>query len=313
MGFLARFVCLVAAAAIFNSFALAAPAVADTTIRIGGSTNDTPALKQIAAIYHSANPGTSFSVAGSSSGQGIAALKAGTLDIACSDVAIDDPAFDDATIGVVGFVFVVGKGAGVKNLTRQDVIGIYSGKITNWKQIGGNDLSVVPFSRPIGAGTRFVFEMTVAKTLIPMTVEPDAIAVVNAVATTPGGIGYSSTNYVGDHQDLVVDYEGVAPTDQNILDHIYKFSTDEHAYTFKGADPAVKAFLAFTTTQRQILKSYGILVSALTPLRAHAAFSSGEHLHVRRLLAALTGDQAGLTRFNVSNPVKLGVNKGASL
>jgi len=238
------------------------PAGADAAIRVGGSTNDTPALKAVAAAYRSAHPSATFSIVGSSSGEGIAALRAHTIDIACSDVAVNDPAFIDTKLGVVGFVFVVGSGAGVTNLTRADVQGIYSGKITNWKQIGGNDLPIVPFSRPIGAGTRFIFEMTVAKTLVPMTIEPDATSVVKAVAVTPGGIGYSSTNYVGDHQNLVVKYEGVAPTDANILDHVYKFETDEHAYTLADAPDEARAFLAFVATQAAILKSFGILSAA---------------------------------------------------
>ncbi len=237
------------------------PASADATVRIGGSTNDTPALTKISVAYQAANPGTTISIKGSSSGEGIAALKGRSLDVACSDVAVDDPDLNDTKIGVVGFVFVVGSGAGVTNLTRADVQGIYSGKFTNWKQIGGNDLPIVPFSRPLGVGTRFIFEMTVAKTLVPMEIKPDATAVVNAVANTPGAIGYSSTNYVGDHQNLVVNYEGVAPTEANIVNHDYKFETDEHAYTLKDAAPQVGAFLAYVATQAAVLKSYGILVA----------------------------------------------------
>jgi phosphate transport system substrate-binding protein len=186
VGFFARIISLVAVVALC---APQVPAIADTTIRVGGSTNITPPLAKMAPAYQAAHSGITLSVTGSSSGQGIAALKAGTLDVACSDVAVDDPAFDNTTVGVMGIAFVVGSGAGVKNLTRTQVQGIYSGKITNWKQIGGNDLAIVPFSRPLGAGTRFVFEMTVAKTLTDMKEQKDATSVVNAVAAIPGGVG----------------------------------------------------------------------------------------------------------------------------
>lgn len=267
VGSFARLGHVAVACSLLFSLIASAPlsASADASIRIGGSTNDTPALKKIAGVYQDAHAGTTFSIVGSSSGEGIVALRGGTIDIACSDVAVTDPAFTDTEIGVVGFVFVVGSGAGVRNLTRADVQGIYSGKITNWKQIGGNDLAIVPFSRPIGVGTRFIFEMNVAKTLIDMKILPDATAVVNAVATTPGGIGYSSTNYVGDHANLVVNYEGVAPTDANILNHTYKFETDEHAYTLSTAAPDALAFLRFVETQPAILKSFGILIAADSP------------------------------------------------
>ncbi len=259
MGFLARFISLVAVVALCAPLA---PAYADTTIRVGGSTNITPPLAKMAPAYQATHPGTTLSIVGSSSGQGIAALRAGTLDIACADVAVDDSSFDDTVVGVIGIAFVVGSGAGVKNLTRDQVAGIYSGKITNWKQIGGNDLAIVPFSRPLGAGTRFIFETSVAKTLIDMKEQKDATAVVNAVSETPGGVGYASVNYLGDHQNLVVSYEGVAPTDQTIAAHSYKFSADEHIYTLKSASPEVKAFVAYAVTQRAIFKAGGIVAAS---------------------------------------------------
>ncbi len=267
VGFFARVghVAVIGAFLLSLVSSLPSTASADAAIRIGGSTNDTPALKQIAGAFSSSHAGASFSIVGSSSGEGIAALRDHAIDIACSDVAVNDPAFNDTKIGVVGFVFVVGNGAGITNLSRAQVQGIYAGQFTNWKQLGGNDLAIVPFSRPIGVGTRFIFEMTVAKTLIPMKILPDATAVVNAVAETPGGIGYSSTNYVGTHQNLVVSYDGVAPTDANVLNHSYKFATDEHAYTLGDASPDAKAFLAFVPTQAAILKSFGILVATDPP------------------------------------------------
>jgi phosphate transport system substrate-binding protein len=258
MSILTRFLAAVA------MIALSAPALAESNIRVGGSTNITPPLSKMAPTYQGLHQGTIISITGSNSGQGIAALRSGALDVACSDVAVDDPTLDDTTVGVIGFVFVVGTGAGIKNLTRADVQGIYSAKFTNWKQLGGNDLPIVPFSRPIGAGTRFVFEMNVAKTLTPMVEQPDATAVVNAVASTPGGIGYISTNYLGNHQDLVVNYEGVAPTETNIANHTYKFSTDEHVYTLKNASPDVKAFVTYAAGQSALLKAGGILSSGVS-------------------------------------------------
>ncbi|MGB6060058.1 MAG: substrate-binding domain-containing protein, partial [Candidatus Aquilonibacter sp.] len=127
MGFLARFSSL---AVVVGLCAPLAPALADTSIRVGGSTNITPPLSKMAPAYQAAHPGTTITIAGSSSGQGIAALKTGALDVACSDVPVDDPAFEDTSVGVIGIAFVVGSGAGVKNLTREDVQGIYSGKYT---------------------------------------------------------------------------------------------------------------------------------------------------------------------------------------
>jgi phosphate transport system substrate-binding protein len=297
VGFLVRFGHVIIATALLLPLISWAPASADATVRIGGSTHDTPALTKIAASYQPAHPGTTIAIKGSSSGEGIAALRGHFLDIACSDVAVDDPDLIDTKLGVVGFVFVVGGGAGVTNLTRADVQGIYSGTFTNWKQVGGNDLPIVPLSRPLGVGTRFIFETTVAKTLVDMKTLPDATAVVNTVATTPGAIGYSSTNYVGDHQNLVVNYEGVAPTDVNIVNHIYKFATDEHAYTLKDATPETRAFLAYVATQPAILKSYGILTAAdASPAKA---------LRVEGTLNQATPLQKAAAAYQLAHPGSL--------
>jgi phosphate transport system substrate-binding protein len=299
VGLLARFTSLLV---IVGLCAPLAPAIADTTIRVGGSTNITPPLSKMAAAYQRAHPGTQLSITGSSSGQGIAALKAGTLDVACSDVAVNDEAFDDTSIGVIGIAFVVGSGAGVKNLTRDDVQAIYSGKITNWKQIGGNDLAIVPFSRPIGAGTRFVFEMSVAKTLVDMKEQKDATAVVNAVATTPGGVGYASVNYIGDHQDLVVSYNGVAPTDANIASHVYKFSADEHIYTLKSASPEVKAFVAWAATRRDILKAGGIVAAASSPANAATLRVQGPLSTIEVTAADVVVDDPNFINMPIGEP-----------
>ena len=91
VGFLVRLGHVAVATAFLLPLISSAPASADATVRIGGSTNDTPALTKIAVAYQAANPGTTVSIKGSSSGEGIAALKGHSLDIACSDVAVDDP------------------------------------------------------------------------------------------------------------------------------------------------------------------------------------------------------------------------------
>jgi phosphate transport system substrate-binding protein len=234
------------------------PAAAQSPLRVEGTTNLTPLLTKAAAEYETEHSGTQIIVKGTSSGAGIASLKSGTIDIAASDIAVDDDSLSGTTLGVVGFAFVANKDAGIKNLTRQQLIGIFAGKIQNWKAVGGNDLPIVIISREIGTGTRLVLEQKVAKTLIDTKVVGNANEVIHAVDSTSGALGYVATYFVGDHTDLVVSYNGITPTPETIRDHSYAFSTDEHLYVqTKGSDEA-KNFAAYVAGNKTLLESYGI-------------------------------------------------------
>jgi phosphate transport system substrate-binding protein len=227
-------------------------------IAVGGTTNLAPLVTKAATSYQNAHNGVAVDVKGSSSGEGIAALKNRTVQVAMSDVAVNDAAFSDTILGVVGFAFIVSPDAGIKNLTREEVQDIYSGKVTNWKQLGGNDVKIVPMGREIGTGTRFVLEDKVAKTLIPIQVEANATMLADAVAKTPGAIGYAASGFIGSHQDLVVTYEGVAPTEENIRSHAYPFATDEHLYALKDADATVRAFIDYVKGDTALLRDNGV-------------------------------------------------------
>ena len=179
-------------------------------------------------------------------------------DVAMSDVAVNDADFNDTILGVVGFAFALNPDVGVKNLTRGELQDIFSGKITNWKAIGGNDRKIVLIGRQIGTGTRFVFEDKVAKTEIPITIEPNAKAVVEAVAQTSGALGYLASGFVDGHDNLIVSYEGVMPTPANIRNHTYSFSTDEHLYMLKNGPAAAAAFIQYVKNDAALLKDNGV-------------------------------------------------------
>jgi phosphate transport system substrate-binding protein len=238
--------------------ALILPVGAAQALTVRGTTNLAPVVAAAAAEYQKANPGVAIDVKGNSSGAGIAALKDKSADVAMSDVAVNDDDFSDTVLGVVGFAFVLNPDVGVKNLTRGELQDIFSGKITNWKAIGGNDRKIVLIGREIGTGTRFVFEDKVAKTQIPITVKANAKAVVDAVAETSGALGYLASGFIGDHQNLVVSYEGVMPTPENIRNHTYSFSTDEHLYMLKNGPASAAAFVQFVKNDAALLKANGV-------------------------------------------------------
>jgi phosphate transport system substrate-binding protein len=236
----------------------ASPVMAQGGLRVQGTTNLTPLLAKAAASYTASNAGASIAVKGTSSGAGIAALRTASIDVAASDVAIDDPSFSGTSLGRVGFAFVANAADGISNLTRAQVQAIFSGRITNWKALGGADLPIVIISRDIGTGTRLVLEERVAKTLIPTRVVQNADQVMDAVAGTRGAIGYVASYFVGSRTSMVVTYEGVAPSPQAIRSKTYAFSTEEHLYVRKDASAAARAFVAYVANNTPLLRSFGI-------------------------------------------------------
>jgi phosphate transport system substrate-binding protein len=259
VGFFLRFRSLTAfLITLLVSFGLSLPASADQVINVTGTTNLAPVLAQAAKEYQASHPGVTINVMGTSSGAGIAALKDHAVDVAMSDVAVDDDGFSDAVLGAVGFAFVANPDAGIKNLTREQLTEIFAGKITNWKAIGGNDRPIVLVGREIGTGTRFVFEDKVAKTMVPIRVEPNAAAVLKTVAETSGALGYLASGFLDNHQSLVVTYQSVAPTPENIRANRYSFATNEHLYTSKDAAPGVAAFVQYVKNDAKLLQANGI-------------------------------------------------------
>lgn len=248
------------AAFVAAGLLIASPLVSQAAalVRVGGSTNPSAAVAAAARAFHAANPDVTVTVTGSSSGAGMAALRDGKVDAAMSDVRVSDPAFTDHVLGTLGIAFITGPHCGVRNLTRKQVIAIYSGKITNWKQLGGEDQPIVPFSRPIGTGTRFVFEQYVAKTLTATKEPVKAPDVAGIVAQTPGALAYVGTSFIDPAKDTMLTYEGVAPTPDNIRSHAYTFAADEHLYTRKDATPETRAFAAYVTQDRELLARFGI-------------------------------------------------------
>jgi phosphate transport system substrate-binding protein len=244
-------------AASFALF-LTTPAVnAGEQVVVGGSGNPAAAVEAAAKAFMGQDSAIDVTVHTSSSGAGIAALKAKAVDVAMSDVAVSEPNFVDHRIGWLGIAIIAGPNTGVTGVTRAQMMGIYSGKITNWKQIGGNDQSIVPMSRPIGTGTRFLFEELVAKTPIETQAPVKASDLVALADKTPGAIAYVATNFVKPG-DTVLSYEGVLPTPENVRSHRYTFAADEHLYTLANSNQSGDTFANFVIHNPQILAKFGI-------------------------------------------------------
>jgi phosphate transport system substrate-binding protein len=248
----------------FSVVASSAPAFADTTITIAGSTALLPLVKDAAATYQQRNPSVKISVSGGGSGSGINQVAQKAIDIGDSDIqAPNHPELHDNRVAVIGFAVVTHPGLPVKNLTKKQIQDIFSGKATNWNQVGGPDQKIVVVNRPRSSGTRAVF----TKTLMGSTpinesglTEDATGTVVSVVKQTPGAVSYaafSGTRGTGLNE---VSIDGVAPTDENIIVGKYPVWSYEHMFTHGPPTGEISRFIAFVQSSSDLVKKNNFIL-----------------------------------------------------
>lgn len=191
------------------TLAIAAPAIAAKAVTIKGSDTMVIMNARLAETFMSKNPGATIQVTGGGSGVGIAALINGTTDIAAASRPIKASEVDKlkARFATLAYTFPIARDGlsvylneknPVRELTLQQLLDIYTGKTTNWKDVGGNDAPVILYSRENSSGTYIYFRDNVlrGKDFSPraQTLQGTA-AVVNAVSKDPNGIGYGGAAY----------------------------------------------------------------------------------------------------------------------
>ncbi|CAN5638786.1 PstS family phosphate ABC transporter substrate-binding protein [soil metagenome] len=190
-------------------------------IVIKGSDTVLPLSQKESENYMKKNSGTSISVVGGGSGVGIAALLDGTTDIAMSSrsIKMDERmklqdagrAFKQVVISNDALSVIVNPKNKVGKLTREQMEGIYTGKITNWKEVGGDDLKIVVYGRETSSGTYEFFKENVLNRknyTSSMLNMPATGAIIQSVSQTPGAIGYVGLAYLTkDVKDVAVSYD----------------------------------------------------------------------------------------------------------
>jgi phosphate transport system substrate-binding protein len=189
--------------------AAALPVFAQKPITVRGSDTMVIMNARLAEVFMSKNPGTTIQVTGGGSGVGLAALINGTTEIAASSRPIKTSEVDKlkarfSTRGAAfpiardGLAIYVHANNPVQELTLQQINDIYTGKITNWKNVGGKDAPIILYSRENSSGTYVYFKDNVLKgqdfSPRAQTLQGTA-AVVNAISKDPNGIGYGGAAY----------------------------------------------------------------------------------------------------------------------
>ncbi|MGM1019694.1 MAG: phosphate ABC transporter substrate-binding protein PstS family protein [Bacillota bacterium] len=221
-----------------------------------GSTALQPLVEQAGQKFMAVDKykGIAVQVQGGGSGTGLTQVSGGQADIGNSDVfakeKLESGADElvDHQVAVVAMSAVANLKVGVTDLKKDQLVQIFTGKITNWKQVGGADQKIVIVNRPSSSGTRATFEKYALgqKTEdLPGSIQEDSSGTVKKlIAETPGAIGYLALSYI-DNTVTALKYDGVEANVENVEQGKYPVWAYEHMYTKGEPKEHVKAFLDY--------------------------------------------------------------------
>ena len=224
-------------------------------VATGGSTSMKNVIAALTEGFAEVEPGVTVSYDPTGSGAGITGATDKTLDIGLSSRALKDDEKNDVDGTVValdGIAIIVNKGSKVTDLTVDQLKQMFTGEITNWKDVGGDDGEIVLVGREAGSGTRDGFESIVdVKDSCKYAQELTATgAVISAVEANPLAIGYASLSAVGDTVAMVT-VEGVECSEDTVKDGSYKIQRPFVFVTNKSVtlSEQAQAFVDFATSK----------------------------------------------------------------
>lgn len=231
------------------------------TVNVSGSTTILPVGLEAATEFMDENPGANIQVQGGGSSVGISQLDEGIVQVAMSSRDLkgdeNDGTLVDHKIAFDIIAIVVNPAVEVGNLTAEQVKGIFTGKIDNWKSINGHDAEIVVVVRDLASGTREMFdEKALGSTKDhPVESEPSAIecssngVMREIVGTTKNSIGYLSYGYIN---KLVkpVEYDGVPPDLENAKAGRYPMARYLHMFTKGKPKGAARGYIDFMLSDK---------------------------------------------------------------
>lgn len=231
--------------------------------RVKGSDTVLPLSQKEAEVYMQKHPEATVTITGGGSGVGISALLEGTTDIAQSSRKIKfdeivklkskDKEVVEVIVGYDALAVITHPSNPIKKLTREQLEGLFRGKIKNWKEIGGPDLKVIPYSRETSSGTYEFFKESALRYKNYMNgimSMPATGSVIQSISQTKGAIGYVGLAYVNENvQALEISYDQGKtysnPLDEGKSDVIYPIVRPLYFYYIKTDEAIVKPFLDY--------------------------------------------------------------------
>ena len=224
-------------------------------VTTGGSTSVEKVILAMQESFMNANPGVDVTYDPTGSGAGITGASEGTLDIGLSSRALkeDETGLVGTTFALDGIAIIVNNENTVTDLSLEQIAQIYTGAVTDWSELGSDAGAIAVIGRESGSGTRDGFEsITGTEDQCVLAQELSSTgAVIEAVRTTPGAIGYASLSAVQDQEGItVLTVGGVAPSEATVLDGSYAI---QRPFVFatrtdEALSEAAQAFFDFATS-----------------------------------------------------------------
>jgi phosphate transport system substrate-binding protein len=244
------------------AISFAAPSMATAgTISVKGSDTMVVLGQRWAEEYMKKHPTTTIQVTGGGSGTGISALINGTTEVCEASRSMKEAEKaqikektgappEEITVAKDGLSVYLNEGNALSELTMDQLKAIYTGKITNWKDVGGPDAKIIPYSRENSSGTYVFFKEHVlanADYTPRAQAMPGTAAVVNAVSKDKNSIGYGGAAYAKGIKVIRIKKDaaaaGVAPSDVTVKNGTYPLSRPLFFYLRAKPADEIKAFV----------------------------------------------------------------------
>ena len=241
-------------------------------VAANGSTSMEAVILGLQEGFKSVQPDITIGYTGSGSGAGITGVLDGTCDLGLSSRALsDDEKAQGAVENIVakdGVAIIVNPENPVTDLTTEQVAQIYTGEITNWSELGGNDAPIAVLGRDAASGTRGAFEeiLGIEDQCVYLNEYSSTGDVVGNVASNPNAIGYASLSAV-DESVTAVAINGVVPTEETVADGSFEIQRPFVIVTVEGKElsPAAQAFLDYAMSDEvaDIITAAGAVPASL--------------------------------------------------
>lgn len=247
------------------------------TVTLSGSSALLPLVEASIDGFMEKNSGYEINAQAGGSGAGLTQVLDGSVDIGNSDIFANEKLEEDKAKELVdhkvvaqGFAVVVNEAAGVKELTKQQIQDIFSGKVKNWKEVGGADKEIFLVHRPSSSGTRATFVKTVLggdKNLENDSlgsVQDSSGAVAKAMAQNDGAVSYLALSYLNSDEAksmVKVAIDGVEASKENITTGKYPFWSWGHMYTKGEPTAEAKKFIDYIMSEdnKKVVEDTGFI------------------------------------------------------